>query len=236
MGGEFRLHHGSATTEKAAAAAGRVEAIVGDVVNGNRKAWGRIDVEDIALLVQHARDAAASPDWLSKMAIDALVTRWETAKAERDAATARAEAAEQRAEAVVTDAQAAAHFAQSVAHLLASPGAEAEAVQHLRADDLPHLLDCLRERLAEQRVEALAAEVARLRADRAVVTTLALMALGPEAWEVLPNGPLPLMKALRAECLAALPSGAQSDEVAAYVRAMCGRMLAEAQPAEVPNG
>ena len=69
-------------------------------------------------------------------------------------ATARAEAAEQRAEAVVADAQAAAHFAQSVAHLLASPGAEAEAVQHLRADDLPHLLDCLRERLAEQRAEA----------------------------------------------------------------------------------
>ena len=99
MEGEFRLHHGSATTEKAAQAAGRVEAIVGDVVNGNRKAWGRIDVEDIALLVQHARDAAASPDWLSKMAIDALVTRWETAKAERAEATARAEAAEQRAEA-----------------------------------------------------------------------------------------------------------------------------------------
>jgi hypothetical protein len=75
------------------------------------------------------------------------------------AATARAEAAEKRAEAVVADAQAAAHFAQSVAHLLASPGAEAEAVQHLRADDLPHLLDCLRERLAEQRVEAQPAEV-----------------------------------------------------------------------------
>lgn len=99
MGDDFRLHHGSATTEKAAQAAGRVEAIVGDVVNGNRRAWGRIDVEDVALLVQHARDAAASPDWLSKMAIDTLVTRWETAKAERDAATARAEAAEQRAEA-----------------------------------------------------------------------------------------------------------------------------------------
>ena len=58
-------------------------------------------------------------------------------------------AAEQRAVAAVADAQAAAHFAQSVAHLLASPGAEAEAVQHLRAADLPHLLDCLRERLAE---------------------------------------------------------------------------------------
>jgi hypothetical protein len=74
-----------------------------------------------------------------------------------DAATARAEAAEQRAEAAEREvarvrgawpqAEAAAHFCQSVAHLLASPGAEAEAVQHLRADDLPHLLDCLRGRL-----------------------------------------------------------------------------------------
>ena len=62
---------------------------------------------------------------------------------------ARAEAAEKRAEALAADAQAAAHFCQSVAHMLASPGAEAEAVQHLRADDLPHLFDCLRERLAE---------------------------------------------------------------------------------------
>ncbi len=87
MASEFRLHHGSATTEKAAQAAGRVEVIVGDVVNGNRKAWGRIDVEDIALLVQHARDAAASPDWLSKMAIDTLVTHGA-------AAAQRAEAAE----------------------------------------------------------------------------------------------------------------------------------------------
>jgi hypothetical protein len=81
------------------------------------------------------------------------------ATARAEAAEQRAAAAEQRAEAVVADAQAAVHFAQSVAHLLASPGAEAEAVQHLRADDLPHLLDCLRERLAEQRVEAQPAEV-----------------------------------------------------------------------------
>jgi hypothetical protein len=63
---------------------------------------------------------------------------------------ARAEAAERevaRLRGVWAQAEAAAHFAQSVAHLLASPGAEAEAVQHLRADDLPHLLDCLRGRL-----------------------------------------------------------------------------------------
>ena len=220
MGGEFRLHHGSATIEKAAAAAGRVEAIVGDVVNGNRKAWGRIDVEDIALLVQHAWDAAASPDWLSKMAIDALVTRWETAKAERAAAIARAEAAEQRAEAVVADAQAAAHFAQSVAHLLASPGAEAEAVQHLRADDLPHLLDCLldclRERLAEQRVEALAAEVARLRAGWAdAVAEVAAMGAEPDTTgQVLTERRSPATRAALREV---------------------ARMLAEARPAEVTD-
>lgn len=59
MEGAFRLSHASATTEKAVEAAARVEEIVGAVVNGNRRAWGQIDAEDIALLVQHARDAAA---------------------------------------------------------------------------------------------------------------------------------------------------------------------------------
>ena len=89
---------------------------------------------------------------------------------------------------------------------------------------------------AEQRAAAAEAEVARLRADRAVVTTLAIMALGPETHDVLLCSPVPLLGALRPECLAALPDGAQSEDVAAYVREMCGRMLAEAQPAEVPNG
>jgi hypothetical protein len=98
------------------------------------------------------------------------------------AATARAEVAEQRAEAVVADAQAAAHFCQSVAHLLASPGAEAEAVQHLRAADLPHLFDCLRERLAKARAEQAAAALAAAEqrgADReraAIAATLRLRA------------------------------------------------------------
>ena len=126
-------------------------------------------------------------------------------------ATARAEAAEQRAEAVVADAQAAAHFCRSVAHLLASPGAEAEAVQHLRADDLPHLFDCLRERLAEQRAEALAAEVARLRAviDDAVAEL-----------PVWPDG--------------AYQTPAERD--VSGVRARLLAALAEAQPAEAPNG
>jgi hypothetical protein len=90
MSNEFRLHHGSATTEKAVQAAGRVEAVVGEVINGNRRAWSRINVEDVALLVQHARDAAASPDWLSKMAINTLSARSEAIKAERDSALAEA--------------------------------------------------------------------------------------------------------------------------------------------------
>jgi hypothetical protein len=96
MSNEFTLSHGSATTEKAVQAAGRVESIVGDVVNGSRRAWGRIAVEDVALLVQHARDAAASPNWLDKMAINALSARCEALKDERDGAVDRAEVAERR--------------------------------------------------------------------------------------------------------------------------------------------
>jgi type II secretory pathway pseudopilin PulG len=90
-------------------------------------------------------------DYVSRFDLTPTTRAGEVAEAtaRAEAAEQRAEAAEQRAEAVVADAQAAAHFCQSVAHMLASPGAEAEAVQHLRADDLPHLLDCLRERLAE---------------------------------------------------------------------------------------
>jgi len=93
MGDEFRLSHASATTEKAVEAAARVEEIVGAVINGNRKAWARIDVEDVALLVQHARDAArpaASPDWMSKMAVETLAARAEAA--EREVAQVRADA------------------------------------------------------------------------------------------------------------------------------------------------
>lgn len=55
------------------------------------------------------------------------------------------------------EAAAAAFFAQSVAHLLASPGAEEEAVRCLRAEDLPDLLTHLRERLAQVRAEGEAA-------------------------------------------------------------------------------
>ena len=122
------------------------------------------DIERIVIAAIHAAakpllaDASNLRDQMEATRAAAVRER-DRMRGNVDAAIARAEAAEQRAEAVVADAQAAAHFAQSVAHLLASPGAEAEAVQHLRADDLPHLLDCLRERLAEQRVEAQPAEV-----------------------------------------------------------------------------
>ena len=55
------------------------------------------------------------------------------------------------------DGHAAAFFCQSVAHLLAPPGAEDDAVRHLRAEDLPDLLTHLRERLAQARAEGEAA-------------------------------------------------------------------------------
>jgi hypothetical protein len=68
-------------------------------------------------------------------------------------AAAQAEAAQVRA----ADSHAAAFFCQSVAHLLAPPGAEDDAVRHLRAEDLPDLLTHLRERLAQARAEGEAA-------------------------------------------------------------------------------
>lgn len=58
------------------------------------------------------------------------------------------------------DSHAAAFFCQSVAHLLAPPGAEDDAVRHLRAEDLPDLLTHLRERLAQARAEGEAAGAA----------------------------------------------------------------------------
>jgi len=74
-------------------------------------------------------------------------------------AAAQAEAAQVRA----ADGHAAAFFCQSVAHLLAPPGAEDDAVRHLRAEDLPDLLTSLCERLAQARAEGEAAGVARER-------------------------------------------------------------------------
>ena len=103
---------------------------------------------------------------------------WNDLRSAEDDLRARAEAAEQRAEAAeaalaaaqaeveqvrATDGHAAAFFCQSVAHLLAPPGAEDDAVRHLRADDLPDLLTHLRERLAQARADGEAAGAARER-------------------------------------------------------------------------
>ena len=92
-------------------------------------------------------------------------------------AAAQAEAAQARA----ADGPAAAFFCQSVAHLLAPPGAEDDAVRHLRAEDLPDLLTHLRERLAQARVEGEAAGAAR---ERAAVVVMLLQSPDPVWGEV----------------------------------------------------
>lgn len=130
MGSDFRLHHGSATTEKAVQAAERVESVVADVVNGKRRAWGRLGVEDIALLVQHARDVAAGPDPLERIAVGALV--------------ARAESAEQRAKAASAEVEEWRAFAAEVV-LAVHPGATGEILaNYLSVEDLSDLRTALR--------------------------------------------------------------------------------------------
>jgi len=61
MSDEFVLRHGTATTEKALGAAARVEVIVGKVMNRTKRAMSELDLEDLALLVQHVRDVSAGP-------------------------------------------------------------------------------------------------------------------------------------------------------------------------------
>lgn len=80
-----------------------------------------------------------------------------------DDAVGEAAAQAEAAQALAADSHAAAFFCQSVAHLLAPPGAEDDAVRHLRAEDLPDLLAHLRERLAQARAEGEAAGAARER-------------------------------------------------------------------------
>jgi len=92
-------------------------------------------------------------------------------------AAAQAEAAQLRA----ADSHAAAFFCQSVAHLLAPPGAEDDAVRHLRAEDLPDLLTHLRERLAQARAEGEAAGAAH---ERAAVVAMLLQSPDPVWAEV----------------------------------------------------
>lgn len=57
----FKLTHGSATLEKALAAANNVEAVMGRLMNGDRKALAKLSAEDLALLVQFVRNAAPAP-------------------------------------------------------------------------------------------------------------------------------------------------------------------------------
>lgn len=52
----FKLIHGSATREKALAAADRVEEFMGRVANGEARPTESINVEDLALLVQRVRN------------------------------------------------------------------------------------------------------------------------------------------------------------------------------------
>jgi hypothetical protein len=109
------------------------------------------------------------------------------------------------------DCHAAAFFCQSVAHLLAPPGAEDEAVRHLRAEDLPDLLMHLRERLAQALAEGEAAGAAR---ERAAVVAM----LRADARQLDPS-------------CGGLPGGAQvgADYIAELAERVCsGEHIAEA--------
>lgn len=160
-------------------------------LDGAADAWNRRPVEDAL----QARAEAAEAD-LSALAatVGAAVVASALAPGESLSAApqhiivstvnrlrARAEKAEAEVARPHADALAAAHFAQSVAHLLAPPGAEDEAVRHLRADDLPDLLAHLRERLAQARAEGAADGAAR---ERAAVAAMLRLSTDPAWWEV----------------------------------------------------
>lgn len=53
---KFELNHSSVTPEKVRAAADRVEAVVGETLNVSIARLKKISLEDLALLVQHARN------------------------------------------------------------------------------------------------------------------------------------------------------------------------------------
>lgn len=55
---DFKMEHGSASLEKTLAAADRVEQAFGKFASGDKRALGRLSLEDMALLVQFPRDAA----------------------------------------------------------------------------------------------------------------------------------------------------------------------------------
>lgn len=56
----FKASHGSATAEKATEAANRLEYLLGQLLNGDKKALSKMNVEDLVVLIQFARDKAAS--------------------------------------------------------------------------------------------------------------------------------------------------------------------------------
>lgn len=62
MATDFVLSHESATAAKAIEAANRVEEVVGCFINGDKKALKKMDFQDLAILVQFARDAAGQDE------------------------------------------------------------------------------------------------------------------------------------------------------------------------------
>ena len=90
MSDEFVLRHGTATTEKALGAAARVEVIVGKVMNRAKRAMSELDLEDLALLVQHVRDVSAGPRLEHTWTVAELLARAEAAEQRAGAASAEA--------------------------------------------------------------------------------------------------------------------------------------------------
>jgi hypothetical protein len=130
MSSEFVLRHGSATTEKALGAADRVEAIFGKILNRNKRAMGELNLEDLALLVQHVRDVSAGPR---------LEHTWAAAEL-----LARAEAAEQRAGAASAEVEEWRAFAAEVARAVHAGERGQILANHLSVEDLVDLRASLR--------------------------------------------------------------------------------------------
>jgi hypothetical protein len=78
----FMLRCPSATKEETIAAADRVEQVVGRYINGDGKAIKRqiekgLMLEDLAVLVQAARNAAAEPGPGPELAVAMTLTEWQ---------------------------------------------------------------------------------------------------------------------------------------------------------------
>jgi hypothetical protein len=59
---KFELNHSPVTPEKVRAAADRVEAVVGETLNVSIARLKKISLEDLALLVQHARNTTPAKE------------------------------------------------------------------------------------------------------------------------------------------------------------------------------